>query len=109
MGIKNLFASLPGLTLPVGLSALQGKRAGIDANGWMFQAYHGQCMSDPHQNVTGLIRMFDHRIRMLEKYSIKVHSPAHLRFRRPQAAGQAAAQREETAAPGKLLQAGGPG
>jgi hypothetical protein len=72
MGIKNLFANLPSLTIQTELASIAGKRAGVDANGWMFQAYHGQCMSDPHQNVTGLIRMFDHRIRMLEKHSIKV-------------------------------------
>lgn len=72
MGIKNLFASLTGLTVECHLSSVAGRRAGIDANGWMFQAYHGQCMSDPNQNVTGLLRMLDHRLRMLERHGIKV-------------------------------------
>lgn len=72
MGIKNLFFNLPTLTEQTSLAAVAGKRAGIDANGWMFQAYHSQGMSDPNQNITGLIRMFDHRIRMLQKHNIKV-------------------------------------
>jgi len=72
MGIKNLFASLPTLSVPTDLSRLAGKRAGIDANGWMFQAYHAQYMSDAAQNITGLVRMFDQRLRMLDKHRITV-------------------------------------
>lgn len=72
MGIKNLFYSLPNLSVEKSLSEFAHKRIGIDANVWMFKAYHSQFNSDATQNITGLIRIFDQRIKMFIKNKIDV-------------------------------------
>ena len=72
MGIKNLFANLPSLSRKKQLSEFAGARVGIDGNFWMFQAYHSQFNSDYSQNVNGIIRLFDSRLKLLEKHGLQV-------------------------------------
>lgn len=83
MGIKNLFYNLPALSVERKLEYFKNKRVGIDANSWLFQAYHAQFNSDFMKNIHGIIRIFDLRIKILQKSQIDVFLLVYLRFRRP--------------------------
>lgn len=71
MGIKNLFSNLRSLSVERRLSDFANKKAGIDGNGWIFQIYHSQHMSDLEASTPGMLRILEQRLRLLERNSIE--------------------------------------
>ena len=80
MGIKCLYANLPSLSINKRISDFANKKIGIDANAWMFQAYHSQFKSDFMQNINGIIRNLIKRIKILDNSKVDVTSLVHIRF-----------------------------
>lgn len=71
MGIKNLFSNLRSLSVERPLSDFAHKRVGIDGNGWIFQIYHSQHMSDMEASTPGMLRILEQRLRLLERNQIE--------------------------------------
>jgi len=70
MGIKRLYSYLKIVFEKKELNYLTGKKVGIDAMGWLYQAYFGQCGLEEEVKLS-IIRSFEKKIGLLEKNGIE--------------------------------------
>lgn len=70
MGIKRLYSYLRYAFEEANLSKLSGKTVGIDAMGWLYQAYFCQCDLEAEVQL-GIVRNMERKISLLENNHIK--------------------------------------
>lgn len=70
MGIKRLYSYLRYAFVEEDLSKLSGKKVGIDAMGWLYQAYFCQCDLEAEIKL-GIVRNMERKISLLEKNLIE--------------------------------------
>ena len=70
MGIKRLFSYVKDVFALKKLNYLENLTVGIDAKGWLYQAYFGQFNLEEEAKL-GIIRLIEKKIKMFKENKVK--------------------------------------